>query len=472
MKNFWSYFIVLIASASLLMPQALDAQCYPDRHTTNIFDSWVSCETSLNPNPSRGDSHWIRYDFGSLQTVYDVSVWNLNHPDYLKSGVRDMLVEYSDVANPGSNDWMVLDTFTIARGTASSFYEGYRAFDFQGADVRHVLITALNNHGGGCYGFSEIRFYTADQPQTTFDLTFISCEADQPMLNLSGGFNLGGYYEGKGVVDKGNDKFDFYPAEAGPGEHRIRYRYGTRRKTTYFTVLSCQDELCLNCPDCGDFDAALLHANPIPENAYYDHDLNATGIVQSSSRVDLRAKDEIKLEGGFEVKADANFTADFRDCDENLALNPDMEAAQLDPWEMYVNQWNPVSAITEVVTTGAISGQKAVHMQTTMIDSVAWHIALRQFDISIEADERYRLSFFARSPINSKFIATIQQQDNPWSSALWNEVQLDSYWKEYTLEFVAPFDGGINGMPYVMIGFYLGAYGGDFYFDKFKLIKL
>ena len=54
---------------TFLLMSFIDAfsQCEPDRHTTEGFDGWVSCSVKPNPNANanRGDTHWLRFDFGS-----------------------------------------------------------------------------------------------------------------------------------------------------------------------------------------------------------------------------------------------------------------------------------------------------------------------------------------------------------------------------------------------------------------------
>lgn len=40
----------------------LFSQAYPDRHSTNLTDGWLSCNATTNPNPVRGGGHWIMYN--------------------------------------------------------------------------------------------------------------------------------------------------------------------------------------------------------------------------------------------------------------------------------------------------------------------------------------------------------------------------------------------------------------------------
>ena len=155
---------------------SLRAQILPDRHTTNAFDGWISCETT-SPNPAgHPNSHWIEYDFGQPYALYDIIFWNMNHPDYLDDGLKNVLIQHS----LDGNNWTSLpDTITIPKATGSGFYQGVRGPDLNGGvTARYVLITAIDNHGGGCYALSEIRFYTQSASTTEFVLDFSPCETD------------------------------------------------------------------------------------------------------------------------------------------------------------------------------------------------------------------------------------------------------------------------------------------------------
>ena len=87
MKHFKLQFIIFLVIAPMMMAQG---QPYPDRHTTNAFDGWISCDPSNNPNPAHGSSHWIMYDFSQTYALYDLQFWNMNHPDFLDDGLNSI----------------------------------------------------------------------------------------------------------------------------------------------------------------------------------------------------------------------------------------------------------------------------------------------------------------------------------------------------------------------------------------------
>jgi hypothetical protein len=146
-RGFFSLLLTLIISYGLL------AQCFPDRHNTSWSDGWISCEKSNNPNAARGKSHWIMYDLSYSYQLGKMHFWNSNSRDYLSDGIRNAAI---DISMDGIN-WMEVGRFEIPRATGSGIYEGVEGPDLGGAEARFVLITALSNWGGYCYGLGEVK---------------------------------------------------------------------------------------------------------------------------------------------------------------------------------------------------------------------------------------------------------------------------------------------------------------------------
>ena len=128
-------------------------QCYPDRHSTNFFDGWISCEVAENPNPERGKGHFIMYDFGKVFSLGAMQIWNTNDPAHLDWGMKDVAIDYSI----DSITWHHAGDFTFAQGSGLSIYEGEQGPDLEGIEARYLIITGLSNYGGSCYGLSEIK---------------------------------------------------------------------------------------------------------------------------------------------------------------------------------------------------------------------------------------------------------------------------------------------------------------------------
>ena len=129
-------------------------QCYPERHTTNWFDGWISCEVTQNPNPIRGESHWIEYNLGNVYELGQTHFWNSNDPDHLDYGINEVAIDYSI----DGETWFEYGTYNFSEATGQSTYEGEDGPDFSGMTAQYIIITVLTNHGGECAGFSEARF--------------------------------------------------------------------------------------------------------------------------------------------------------------------------------------------------------------------------------------------------------------------------------------------------------------------------
>lgn len=153
MKYF--YFLLI---ANLLSVHFVMSQCYPDRHSTNWFDGWVSCESFPNPNTQHGISHWIMYDLGQEFALKKTKVWNSNDPNNLNRGIKNVIIDY---ANNGT-DWLNAGTFTLEQADGKTTYQGFDGPDLTGIRARYVLLTAVDNWGGACYGLGEIRFEAED----------------------------------------------------------------------------------------------------------------------------------------------------------------------------------------------------------------------------------------------------------------------------------------------------------------------
>ena len=150
--------ILLITIFSAFTCANILAQCFLDRHNTTWFDQWISCTTSMNPNAERGESHWILYNFNYPYELFQMHIWNMNAPEYLTDGMQDIVI---DISNDGVN-WTEVGEFQIPMAEGTSTYEGLDLHDFAGTTAQYVLITGLTNHGGSCFGLSEIRINVAE----------------------------------------------------------------------------------------------------------------------------------------------------------------------------------------------------------------------------------------------------------------------------------------------------------------------
>ena len=144
---------IFLIAALVGISQMVFSQCYPNRHSTNFFDGWVSCEAAPSPNPARPVSHFIMYDFGKVFKLGQMTIWNSNDPAHLDWGMRDVAIDYST----DGLTWLAAGDFTFSQASGLSTYEGEEGPFLNEIEARYLLITAINNYGGSCFGLSEMK---------------------------------------------------------------------------------------------------------------------------------------------------------------------------------------------------------------------------------------------------------------------------------------------------------------------------
>lgn len=131
----------------------LNAQCVENGNYWN--ESWVSCNTSPNPNTDRGDSYWLLYEFHEAQYIDSTYVWNANRQGESGWGAKDVVIDYS----VDGTTWVELGAYTFPQATETSDYVGFLGPNFEGVFLEKILITILNTHdGGNCASLAELQF--------------------------------------------------------------------------------------------------------------------------------------------------------------------------------------------------------------------------------------------------------------------------------------------------------------------------
>ncbi len=145
----------------LFFNQLIFSQCESDEHSTNVNDSWLSCQTTAIPNSSGTTAyHWLYYDLGYNYSLSTVKVWNYNVENETANGIKDGEIFYSE---DGQN-WMSGGTFQIPEANGQADYAGWEGIDLNGIVARFITITAYSNWGNdNCTGLSEIRFNIGEQ---------------------------------------------------------------------------------------------------------------------------------------------------------------------------------------------------------------------------------------------------------------------------------------------------------------------
>jgi len=182
-------FSILFILSTLLVHAQI---CHDDTHSTNVFDSWVSCQTAQNPNPARGNSHWVMYDLGYVYSLGVTYLWNYNVMGQTDRGMKNLVIDYS----LDGITWNQIVTYQLSQATGLPTYIGSFGPDLNGIDARYVLITAIDTWGStGCAGLSEIKFNIDGLVENevltehALSLDLYPNPADQ-FLNIASGYDL------------------------------------------------------------------------------------------------------------------------------------------------------------------------------------------------------------------------------------------------------------------------------------------
>jgi len=166
-------------------------------NTTIWNNPWLSCQTTINPNTSRGASHWIRYDLGGTYKLRKMQVWNVNKIGESNKGFKEVVIDYS----LNGTSWTQLGNYQFAQGTEAAVYAGVEAANFNGLSARYVLITAISNWGNGsCSGISDVKFNIAPTLLQDASAMLVARNSDE-------WFNL----NSQKMLEKTNANFLVYP---------------------------------------------------------------------------------------------------------------------------------------------------------------------------------------------------------------------------------------------------------------------
>lgn len=229
--------------------------------TKNLLNSaegsWVSCNTSANPNIARSAlTKWIKYDFGDIYKFQGTRVWNYNVLNETNKGFKNVTVDYST----DGITWQALGTtYLWQQAPGASDYSGFAGPNMNDLKARYILISAIDTWGNSCAGFSKI----------TFDATLCS--------------NVGTACDDKDPLTK-HDQFD----------------------------ASC------NCRgvniDCATDTLKLLNLT-LSEAAYKaKKEIRATSLVPNPKNITFTAGNDIVLLPGFNAAPNSIFSANIANC--------------------------------------------------------------------------------------------------------------------------------------------------------------
>ncbi len=465
----------LLLAISLLLFTVIEsaAQCCPDRHSTNAHDGWISCSPSFNPVPGLGNSHWIRYDFGQVQSLYQSIFWNINDPGRLADNVQRARIDYST----NGSTWTFHGFVDFVQATGNPKYEGFTGPNFGGVSARYMVITPIQNFGGSCFGFSEMKIFTEPAAPTNFAINLDPCINDGLQYGIQGGLLKGGTYTGNGVVNSYEDKFDFDPDAAGPGRHTITYQYNENgnlfTETATIDVGECDTGNCGPCPPCSQVVQPILDGNPIQNGTFYKSpELNSEGVVNTAFDINFRGAEAVNLNENFEVEKNATFLAEIRKCTElpvnNLLVNGGFEAGNLSSWVMEQHETAEATMSLETNAAHVLTGNASAKVVTTSTTSTQWHLQFKNIGATVEEGREYILTFAAKADKNIDVPMAVSRNNYPWNGYDEMFSVLTTEWQFFTLPFIPDEDNTghlrvaarLSNLP-----------TGTYWFDDFVLIQ-
>ncbi len=147
------YFIIILTLLVGLWNETVQAQCTDNGNYWE--ESWVSCQTSMNPNPIRGNTHWILYEFNENQYIDSSYVWNANRTGESGWGAKDVVIDYSE----DGTTWMQLGNYTFPQAPETSNYTGFQGPEFGNIYIKKILVTILSTYDNtGCASIAEMQF--------------------------------------------------------------------------------------------------------------------------------------------------------------------------------------------------------------------------------------------------------------------------------------------------------------------------
>ena len=148
--------ILLILGLATFAVNDSDGQCFDDGHSPFQNQGWLSCNTSVGPNPDRGDAHWIMYDFGHIYELDSVYFWNHNVWGETGMGMKSILIDYST----DKENWSAIGPINIDKAPGSWKYTGFQGPTLGNVKARYALITVLStwSDDASCAGLGEIKF--------------------------------------------------------------------------------------------------------------------------------------------------------------------------------------------------------------------------------------------------------------------------------------------------------------------------
>ena len=112
------------------------------------------------------------YDFGQVESIDGMKVWNTNLPEFPDIGIEVFALDYTT----DGVTWTSMGEFEIPDHDPDVFYQGDEISGINPFEASQVIITAIRTKGGTCAGLSEVRFFLGETTTSTSNINAFDYE--------------------------------------------------------------------------------------------------------------------------------------------------------------------------------------------------------------------------------------------------------------------------------------------------------
>ena len=149
-----------------------------------------------------------------------------------------------------------------------------------------------------------------------------------------------------------------------------------------------------------------------------------------------------------------------------LLLNGDFEQGDIGQhWQLELHNGAAPTLSLDAVTP--FEGNHSAKIDIPQNMGTSWYIQFKQTGFPLKKDTAYIMSFVAKASTTTEFWAGIGNDDDPYNSygGLWTEVNTE--WQEYEFYFTPDEDN----LDHTRMGFSLGEFAGEVFFDNISITK-
>ncbi len=274
------------------------SQCINNGSDQFWSENWISCDSLSNPTNPGVSNFWILYDLSQIYLIDSLHLYNLNTADTL-NGVRDFELHSSF----DGITWDSQGAYTCPMASNTAGYSGTNITLQHSFQARYVVLTALSNYGGDCYGLSEV----------ILGVDTVSCRLFTPSLSIE--YNLCSEQFNLAV-----DNLDSFSS--------VQFKWSNGAETS---SIQSSDEgvyhVIASDPSCTQIietdvskpairESGWASGEIIPDGSFlFANPLFTSGLAKNSDRIHLYNPSSVVLEQEFVVQKGSNFSIAIIDCE-------------------------------------------------------------------------------------------------------------------------------------------------------------